>query len=102
MSDALLEQVRDAVEGQIDFEGQRLAEMLTTVLLGAAGIFAFLVGYIAQDIRLALYIGLAGTAVTFAVVVPPWPFYNKNPEGWLPPYNATSGYNVEVDGQKVG
>lgn len=102
MSDALLEQVRDAVEGQIDFEGQRLAEMLTTVLLGAAGIFAFLVGYVAQDIRLALYIGLVGTAVTFAVVVPPWPFYNKNPEGWLPPHNATSGYNIQVDGQKVG
>lgn len=38
MSEQLLEQVRDAVEGQIDFEGQRLAEMLTTVLLGAVGV----------------------------------------------------------------
>ena len=61
MADQLLDQVRDAVEGQIvrrpgsrplpcralanllrspmqDFEGQRLAELLTTVLLGAAGV----------------------------------------------------------------
>ncbi|KAF2128580.1 SPC12-domain-containing protein [Dothidotthia symphoricarpi CBS 119687] len=104
MADQLLEQVRDAVEGQIDFEGQRLAEMLTTVLLGAAGIVAFLVGFMQQDIRLALYIGLAGTALTFAVVVPPWPFYNKNPEDWLASHNATStsAISIDVDGQKVG
>ncbi|KAF1851088.1 microsomal signal peptidase 12 kDa subunit [Cucurbitaria berberidis CBS 394.84] len=102
MADQLLEQVRDAVEGQIDFEGQRLAELLTTVLLGAAGIIAFLVGFMTQDIRLSLYVGLAGTALTFLVVVPPWPFYNKNPEGWLPPHNATSGFSIDVDGQKVG
>jgi signal peptidase complex subunit 1 len=55
-----------------------------------------------QDIRLALYIGLAGTALTFLVVVPPWPFYNKNPEGWLPPHNSAAQYNIDVDGQKVG
>jgi len=55
-----------------------------------------------QDIRLALYVGLAGTALTFLVVVPPWPFYNKNPEDWLPSHTATSGFQVDVDGQKVG
>jgi signal peptidase complex subunit 1 len=55
-----------------------------------------------QDIRLTLYIGLAGTALTFLVVVPPWPFYNKNPEDWLPPHTLTSQYNIDVDGQKVG
>jgi len=105
MSEQLLEQVRDAVEGQIDFEGQRLAEMLTTVLLGAAGIIAFFVGYFTQDIRLSLYVGLAGTALTFLVIVPPWPFFNKNPEGWLPARMANttpSSYNINVDGQKVG
>ncbi|KAH7390493.1 microsomal signal peptidase 12 kDa subunit-domain-containing protein [Pyrenochaeta sp. MPI-SDFR-AT-0127] len=102
MADQLLEQVRDAVEGQIDFEGQRLAELLTTVLLGGIGIIAFLVGFMTQDIRLSLYIGLAGTALTFLVVVPPWPFYNKNPEGWLPAHNSTSGITIDVDGQKVG
>lgn len=101
MADQLLEQVRDAAEGQIDFEGQRLAEMLTTVLLGAAGIFAFFIGFMAQDIKLSLYIGLAGTALTFLVVVPPWPFYNKNPEPWLSPHTR-SNLSIDVDGQKVG
>jgi len=65
-------------------------------------IIAFLAGYLAQDIRLTLYVGLVGTALTFVAVVPPWPFYNKNPEAWLPPHSATSGYNIEVDGHKVG
>ncbi|PSN71584.1 microsomal signal peptidase 12 kDa subunit [Corynespora cassiicola Philippines] len=102
MADQLLDQVRDAVEGQIDFEGQRLAELLTTVLLGAAGIVAFLVGFVNQDIRLALYVGLAGTALTFLVTIPPWPFYNKNPEPWLPPLSAASGVTIDVDGEKVG
>ena len=93
--------------------------MLTTVLLGAAGvctacyvlrfhvclllqIIAFLIGYFTQDIRLTLYAGLAGTALTFLVVVPPWSFYNKNPEGWLPAGNASQSFHIDVDGQKVG
>lgn len=56
----------------------------------------------AQDIRLSLYVGLVGTALTFLVVVPPWPFYNKNPEGWLPASNASQAFHIDVDGQKVG
>jgi len=56
----------------------------------------------AQDIKLTLYIGLAGTALTFLAVVPPWPFYNKNPEPWLSPQTVASGVNIDVDGQKVG
>ncbi|PVI02744.1 SPC12-domain-containing protein [Periconia macrospinosa] len=102
MADQLLDQVRDAVEGQIDFEGQRLAELITTVLLGGVGILAFIVGFMAQDIKLSLYIGLAGTALTFLAVVPPWPFYNKNPEAWLPPHKGASTVQIDVDGQKVG
>ena len=65
-------------------------------------ILAFIVGFMAQDIRLALYVGLAGTALTFVVVVPQWPFYNKNPESWLPASNAASQYNIDVAGEKVG
>lgn len=56
----------------------------------------------AEDIRLTLYIGLAGTALTFFAVVPPWPFYNKNPEPWLPSSTHAIGVNINVDGNKVG
>lgn len=66
---------------------------------GTGGIFeltqctqltSFNVGYIAQDIVLAVKIGLAGTLLTFLVVVPPWPFFNKNPVKWLP-YHSPLG-----------
>ncbi|KAF2205592.1 microsomal signal peptidase 12 kDa subunit [Delitschia confertaspora ATCC 74209] len=102
MADQLLDQVRDVLEGQIDFDGQRLAELITTVLLGAAGFLAFFLGFMAQDIRLTLWIGLVGTVFTFVVVVPPWPFFNKNPITWLPPHNAISGLDINIDGKKAG
>jgi signal peptidase complex subunit 1 len=33
---------------------------------------------------LAVYIGLAGTLLTFLIAVPPWPFFKRNPVKWLP------------------
>jgi len=30
-----------------------------------------------------LWVGLAGMVLTSAVVVPPWPVYNKAPQAWL-------------------
>jgi signal peptidase complex subunit 1 len=47
-------------------------------------VISFLVGFFVQDIALALKIGLAGTALTFVAIVPPWPFFNKHPVKWLP------------------
>lgn len=40
MADQLLEKARDVFEAQIDFEGQRLAEFLATVLLSIVGVRA--------------------------------------------------------------
>lgn len=47
-------------------------------------VISFIVGYFLQDIKLAVFVALGGTALTFLVVVPPWPFFNKNPVKWLP------------------
>ena len=47
-------------------------------------VIAFIVGYVLQDIKLALWIALGGTAVTFLITVPAWPIYNRNPVQWLP------------------
>ncbi|KAF5499826.1 Signal peptidase complex subunit 1 [Colletotrichum fructicola] len=85
--------VRDLAEGQIDFEGQKLADLLATLVLSASGALAFLVGFFLQDIKLAVYIGLAGTALTFLLVVPPWPFYKRHPVKWLES-NGTGIRNV--------
>lgn len=100
----VLEQAREVFDGQIDFHGQKLAELLTTALLSAVGAIAFLVGYFRQDIKLAVYIALGGTALTFIAIVPPWPFFNKHPVPWLPllgagtaSASATAPQNIVVD-----
>ncbi|PHH59660.1 hypothetical protein CDD81_2783 [Ophiocordyceps australis] len=89
MADEVLDKIRDVAEGTIDFDGQRRAEGLATLLLAMSGLLAFNIGFYLQDIVKALYIGLGGTAVTFLLIVPPWPFYNRNPVKWLP---AGSGW----------
>jgi signal peptidase complex subunit 1 len=130
--DALLDQARDIYEGEIvsltppltctnppktnpppsqDFRGQSLSDTLTTFLLIASSIIAVLVGFTTQDIYKTLYIGLSGTALTFLLTVPQWPFYNKKPEPWLParvPKASAArnvdlgGVQIEVDGKRVG
>ncbi|KAJ5722874.1 hypothetical protein N7488_000909 [Penicillium malachiteum] len=99
--DELLAPIQDALEGQIDFHGQRLAELLSTVLLVISGIVSFLVGYIYKDIHLTLWVGLGGTLFTALAVVPPWPFYNQNPEKWFNNSKKSGSPRVVVDGVKV-
>ncbi|KAK4540930.1 hypothetical protein LTR36_008438 [Oleoguttula mirabilis] len=102
--DQILEQARTIYEGEIDFKGQQLAELLTYALLTISGIIAFLAGFVTQNIYQTLYIGLGGTALTFLVVVPPWPYYNQNPQPWLPAKtgkSALDGVSIEVDGKKI-
>ncbi|KAK2070143.1 hypothetical protein P8C59_004667 [Phyllachora maydis] len=84
MADQILDYVRDIAEGQIDFEGQSLVDTIVNVALSVVGAAAFIIGYALQDIKLAVLIALGGTALTFFVVVPPWPFYKKHPLKWLP------------------
>ncbi|KAJ5216515.1 uncharacterized protein N7498_002922 [Penicillium cinerascens] len=100
--DELLAPLRDIFEGQIDFHGQRLADILSTVLLIISGAVSFIVGYIYKDIHLTLWIGLAGTLFTGLAVIPPWPIYNQNPERWM---GSAGGKaitpKVLVDGVKV-
>ncbi|KAK3692777.1 microsomal signal peptidase 12 kDa subunit-domain-containing protein [Podospora appendiculata] len=84
MAEQILDQIRDVAEGQIDFEGQKLVELISNVALTVVGALAFIVGYINQDIKLAVLIALGGTALTFLITIPAWPFYNRNPVKWLP------------------
>ncbi|KAJ5584063.1 uncharacterized protein N7459_003863 [Penicillium hispanicum] len=121
--DELLVPIQDALEGPIDFHGQRLAEILSTVLLIISGVswtlyestisfmlihalsiqaVSFVVGYIYKDLHLTLWIGLGGTLFTALAVIPPWPIYNQNPEKWLTPAGGKpGGSKVIVDGVKV-
>jgi len=102
MAEKLLEKAQDVFEGQIDFEGQRLAELLSTVILIVAGGISFLVGYIQQDAKLTLFIGLGGAVLAFLVVVPPWPYFNSHPVKWLPKrlkHSEITG--IQLDGKKI-
>lgn len=69
-----------------------------------AQVIAFLVGYVLQDIKLALFIALGGTALTFLVAVPPWPIYNRNPVKWLPVGGGARAQPITlvVDDKTVG
>lgn len=65
-----------------------------------------MVGLFLQDIKLALYIGLFGTALTFVAIVPSWPFFKRNPVKWLSAAdchhpNLVVGQNIVVDGKVV-
>jgi len=40
-------------------------------------------GYTTNNIQYTLWTGLAGTLLTFVLVVPPWPFFNTSPPKWL-------------------
>jgi len=101
--DDLLAPLRDAFEGEIDFQGQRLTEMLSTVLLALSGVIAFFVGFIYQEIYFTLWTLLAGVILTALVIIPPWPVYNKHPEKWLVPAGGNIGaVGIVVDGVSVG
>jgi len=82
MADELIGQVADLLEGQIDFEGQRVVDLLAKVFMSMAALMAFGVGYWLQDITLALRVGLFGTALAFFAIVPPWPLYKRHPIKW--------------------
>ncbi|KAL1895744.1 hypothetical protein Cpir12675_003135 [Ceratocystis pirilliformis] len=84
MSEELLDDIRGALDGQIDFKGQTFAELIQNIVMSIFGIAAFIYGYINQDIRSALFIVLGGAIVTIILVVPQWPFYRRNPVTWLP------------------
>uniref|UniRef100_A0A0Q3VE93 Signal peptidase complex subunit 1 n=2 Tax=Setaria italica TaxID=4555 RepID=A0A0Q3VE93_SETIT len=67
----------------MDWQGQKRAEMLMQVLLVAAAVAAFLVGYLRGDFQLMLLVYAGGVVLTALVTVPNWPFFNRNPLKWL-------------------
>ncbi|KAL9601878.1 MAG: hypothetical protein Q9219_002231 [cf. Caloplaca sp. 3 TL-2023] len=121
MADQLLQQVQDKLEGQIDFQGQELTELFSTIILSLTGVclqtdffhgsrivltaarqlLAFVLGFVQQSIWVTLWVGLGGSALTFLIVVPAWPIYNENPEKWLPADSGMVSAGIEVDGKKI-
>ncbi|KAL2055159.1 hypothetical protein ABVK25_004497 [Lepraria finkii] len=101
MADELLQQAQELFEGQIDFEGQKKTELISTIILAVSGILAFILGFVQQNIYVTLWAGLGGAAIAFLVVVPPYPFYNTTPEKWLPKGSGMAGSVIEIDGKRI-
>ncbi|KAL0635048.1 hypothetical protein Q9L58_005977 [Maublancomyces gigas] len=78
-----MDQIQSVIDGFIDFEGQSLAETLTTAILVLTGIAAFGAGWVLSDLKYTVYVGLSGTVLAFLAVVPPWPIYTRNPLTWV-------------------
>lgn len=72
------------LEGKIDFEGQKLTELIcqTTVVTGA--VLGFFIGFYYQSLSTTLMIFGGGVALAALLTLPAWPFYNRHPIQWLP------------------
>lgn len=71
----------------MDYQGQKAAELLLTRVMIAFAAAGFLIGYVLSNFAVMCYINVAGLAVALLLVVPDWPFLNKQPLQWLPPLN---------------
>ncbi|KIV77489.1 hypothetical protein PV11_09279 [Exophiala sideris] len=98
--DAIISQIQDLFEGQIDFDGQRLAETISNAALTITSVIALVIGFIQQDIYLTMWIGLAGTALAMLLVVPPWPVYNQHPQPWFGSKSALPPGGIVVGGAR--
>ena len=87
---------------RMDWQGQKLAEMLMQVLLVASAVAAFLAGYVRGDFQLMLLVYAAGVVLTALVTVPNWPFFNRNPLKWLDAAEAERHPRPQVSAAGAG
>ncbi|CAG8537387.1 11668_t:CDS:2 [Paraglomus brasilianum] len=79
----------------IDFEGQKLAEVIYYVVIISGAILGFAVGFIYQDLLLTMEIFAGGIGLSALLVFPSWPLYNKHPVRWLPAKQVTEASDDE-------
>mmetsp|Transcript_30216 Transcript_30216/g.48791 ORF Transcript_30216/g.48791 Transcript_30216/m.48791 type:complete len:98 (-) Transcript_30216:57-350(-) len=66
----------------MDFVGQRTCERLYQLIVILFAVLGFVSGFIAQSMKLLMYIFGSGVLVACVVCGPDWPIYNKNPIIW--------------------
>ncbi|KAF8530231.1 microsomal signal peptidase [Hysterangium stoloniferum] len=72
-----------------DFEGQKLADVITRYALISATIISFLVGVVMQSLMATFGTFACALVVLALVVVPPWPLFNRHSVQWLPKSSET-------------
>merc|ERR1712150_245867 len=73
-----------SMETQMDYEGQRKAEKTYQIIITVFGIVGFIWGFLIQQLSATVYFVLGGFAFSCLIVLPPWPFFRRNPLPWLP------------------
>merc|ERR1711953_1431520 len=73
-----------SMETQMDYEGQRKAEKTYQIIITVFGIVGFIWGFFIQQLSATVYFVLGGFALSCAIVLPPWPFFRRNPLPWQP------------------
>ncbi|XP_077216300.1 signal peptidase complex subunit 1-like isoform X3 [Tasmannia lanceolata] len=72
----------------MDWQGQKLSELLMQIMLVVFAIVSFATGYLAGSFQLMLLIYAGGVILTTLVTVPNWSFFNRHPLKWLDPIEA--------------
>ncbi|KAK1438149.1 hypothetical protein QVD17_03952 [Tagetes erecta] len=82
----------------MDWQGQKIAEQLMQIMLVVFAIGAFLTGYIMGSFQLMLFIYAGGVVLTTLIIIPNWPFFNRNHQKWLEPSEAEKYPKPQVTG----
>ncbi|XP_058103296.1 signal peptidase complex subunit 1-like isoform X1 [Magnolia sinica] len=72
----------------MDWQGQKLSELLMQIMLVTFAVVAFVVGYSIGSFQTMLLIYASGVILTTLVTVPNWPWFNRHPLNWLDPIEA--------------
>ncbi|KAK9707552.1 hypothetical protein RND81_07G204500 [Saponaria officinalis] len=67
----------------MDWQGQKLAEQLMQFLLLISAAVAFTTGFALGSFQMMILIYAGGVVLTALIIVPNWPFFNRNPLKWL-------------------
>ncbi|OMJ71002.1 hypothetical protein SteCoe_30903 [Stentor coeruleus] len=70
------------VLGEIDYEGQRLAEKLYKYIIFISCIIGFVISIITKQFMYTGYAALFSTCFSIVLTFFPWPWYNKHPLQW--------------------
>ncbi|RWR94925.1 putative signal peptidase complex subunit 1 [Cinnamomum micranthum f. kanehirae] len=88
-SDAPSKPIKEVKQSSMmDWQGQKLAELLMQIVLGVFAVVAFVVGYSVGSFQTMLLIYAGGVVLTTLLIVPKWPFLNRHPLNWLDPIEA--------------
>lgn len=80
-----MDQLKEVLEGTIDFEGQKLVESLNFWIINIGTVLSFLVGFAFQRLDFSVFLLAATLIVVEITIVPPWKCFSKHPLKWQSP-----------------